>query len=351
MPRNTSIAPTIESTTPTAGTAVFPSIVWRFVAASIDLAVLWFVTELLSAFYEEELISLGRGGRFIGALFFLAYIGGQNSTFTNGRTLGKRLCRLRTVNAKGEALTLERSIARAALLLLPLLTSSVFLFPAAWSLALATHVLLTLTTIGYGGSLVASYLFTRQSGQALHDRLVGSFVVGQNAILSKTLSPTKSYAWHRAAVGMWLVLCSAGASAQWWWWGGSQWQDVTELRSRIVALRGVQRAEVFIGNFYFRTPNGQKQQTRYLEVLAVFGYKVSDFSAERQRLVEALLSTDQVKQFDAIRITVAYEFDLLFARRRWQQSWVRTPSAWRESLLPERAVLPRRIALKLSHTA
>ncbi|GBD27401.1 hypothetical protein HRbin30_02748 [bacterium HR30] len=327
-------APKMQALPAASNAGPFPPPLRRLFAAFVDLALLWFVTELLSVFYEDEFIALGRSGRLIGALFFLAYIGGQNSTFTNGRTLGKKLCRLRTVTEKGRALTLERSLVRAALLLLPFLTKGLFVFPAHPSVAFTLHVLLALASVGYGGVLLASYFFTKQTGQALHDRLLGTCVILQDANPPETLPPATGKHWQRTTAVVWLFLCATGAGAQWWWWGGSRWNQVVELRARVLGLDGVRRAEVFLGSFYFRSAAGTKEHARYLEVLAFFRHKVSDFAEESRRVAEAVVVSNPVDEWTAIRVTVGYEFDLLFARRRWQQSWVRTPAAWRDLVLP-----------------
>ncbi len=329
----------------------FAPTIRRLAAALIDLALLWFVTELLAAFYEEEFIALGRGGRFIGALFFLAYIGGQNSTFTNGRTFGKRICGLRAVTLKGEALTLERSIARAALVLIPFMTQGIFAFPVDRLSALALHVSLALASVGYGAILVASYIFSGRGGQAIHDRLMGTVVVLQEENILDPLKPSPQYVWRRAAALVWLTLCGAVAGAQWWWWGGSRWNDIVAFRSPLLALEGVQRADIFMGSFYFRNSAGGREHTKYLEVRVFFHHKLEDFERESARIATVLFDSANPTAFDAIRITVGYEFDLLLARRRWQQSWVRTPSAWRDFLLARESQSQAQHNFRLSHKA
>ncbi|GIW43197.1 MAG: hypothetical protein KatS3mg077_0479 [Candidatus Binatia bacterium] len=308
----------------------YPPVFRRILAGAVDLAFLWLITEILAAIYEQEFIALGRNGRLIGALFFLAYVGGQNSTFTNGRTLGKRLCGLRVVTSSGAALSLERSLARAALLLLPFLTRGVFVFPAQPAIALVLHVFLVVASVGYGVLLLASYLSTRRTGQALHDRFLGTFVVRDSATDCVSLAPTAMPRWSLAAGAAWLSSCAALGAVQWWVWGGQRWNQVIALREAVAAVEGVARAEVFLGTYYFRNSGGTKTHAHYLEVLAVFPEPTPDLPALGVSVARAVVATPLGRQADAIRVTVGYEFDLLLARHRWQQSWVRTPQDWQE---------------------
>ncbi|MCX8073615.1 MAG: RDD family protein [Candidatus Binatia bacterium] len=318
----------------TSETHPFPSPWRRLCAAAVDLAFLWAVTELLVAFYEAEFIALGRSGRFIGALFFLAYLGGQNSKLAKGATFGKRLLGLRVVDQMGKSPTLEKSVLRAGLLVVPFFTRGVFVFPENASVASATHVLLALTSFGYGALLIASYLPSRSSGQAFHDRLVGTFVVRSQGTLPELVTDYRASWARRFAATVWLTLCALGSATQWWFWGGFQWNDIVELRARVATVEGVQRAEVFLGTYYFRDLSDAQRKASWIEARVVFNHRFSNFLEQSLQVAKALLATDIPSRFDAVRITVGYEFDLMFATRRWQQSFVRTPAEWRELLSP-----------------
>lgn len=321
---------------------VFPSARRRLAAAAIDFVVLWLVAELLAAFYEPEFIALGPRGRWVGLLFFLAYIGGQNSTLTGGHTFGKRWLGLRVVDKNGRSLSLERSMARAVLLAIPFFFRGTFFFPESPSLALAAHLVLVTATIGYGGILFASYWVGSRNGQALHDRLLGVYVVRRDAELPTSFREASGGSLARIALVLWLIVCAGGGAAQWWFWGGKEWTRIVTWQRRLAALEGVRDAEVFSGTFHFRNPGGAHTLARYVEVRATVDHKITDFDQEALRFAEALFASAGPDDVDAVRISVGYEFDLLAARRRWSRSYVRTPAEWR-SLLSMNATQARAI--------
>lgn len=305
----------------------------RFAAAAADLAFLWLVAELLAAFYEAEFIALGTNGRWIGALFFLAYIGGQNSTLTQGQTFGKRCFGLRVVGNNGKPIGLERSLLRAALLLLPWLARGVFPFPDSAAVAFVLHTLAAAASIGYGGILLGSYALARHDGRALHDRLLGTVVVrNPTEELPRLTSSPLSLRWRLAAT-LWLALSLTTSVFQWWFWGGSGWSQVVAMHTRVRQLEDLTRAEVFWGSFHLRDLASRKRTVRYLEVRAMFGQKIDDYNDRALRVAAALFAGGLPPDIDAVRITVGYEFDLLLARRRWSRSYVRSPEEWHDLLL------------------
>src|SRR5436190_608719 len=119
----------------------------RGLAAAFDILLLTLVGNLLGAMYRDDFIALGYSGRVIGLLLSCAYLGGQNSVLGRGQTFGKRLARLRVVDAVGQPLPLVRSIVRAFVLVLPALTSGIFVSQASPLLSLALTGVLSLISV------------------------------------------------------------------------------------------------------------------------------------------------------------------------------------------------------------
>lgn len=317
----------------------------RLGAASVDLAVLWFVGELLAALFHDEFIAMGRKGRLIGALFFLAYLGGQNSTLNQGRTLGKRLFRLRTLHRSGGYLSLERSMARAFLLLLPFLFRNVFFFPDSLPLALALNGFAGALSWGWGGAVLLSILGSRWSGQALHDQFAGSMVVRAVPSDSQEVQETRSRK-RRALLALWLAASAVtGGFLAYTWGGGVHWAAVVRAQRAVAAMDDITRAEVYRGAFYWRRSEGGITSTQFVQASAFFRGAVEDPEHTARAVAERVLA-ELGAEVDALRVTVAWEFDLLVARRRWEYSFVRRPADWlasgtmaaRPAALPERAV-------------
>ena len=144
--------------------------VWRrALSGGIDAAVLALVGNLLGAIFRNEFIAAGYGGRLVGLLLICAYIGGQNSVLASGRTFGKRLMRLRVVDAAGQPLSLERSLLRAFILALPLLSGGVFVAQRSPVISLLATGLLSVVSAGLAGALLYLYIFNRGTRQSVHD--------------------------------------------------------------------------------------------------------------------------------------------------------------------------------------
>lgn len=315
------------------GTPAFvPASGWRRMAAAlVDLLVLWVVGEILALLFLEEFIAMGRSGRLIGGLFFVAYLGGQNSKLREGRTLGKRLFHLRTVSVAGGFLSLERSIARAFVLVLPPLCHGVFLYPDSAALALVSNALLFALPWGWGLALLLSYLKSGQSGQALHDRLLGSAVVFERIEPERAYPRLVFHPFHFGfALSTWLALMAAmGAGATCLWGACGHWPQVVQAQRAAANIEDARTADVYRGAFFLRTRSGEIERTQFAQVSVSFRAPVDDPSTrarEIANLVLPALGTD----LDAIRITVAWGFDLLVARRIWAQSFVRRPVDWQD---------------------
>ena len=111
------MADTESTTTPTI-TKVQPicSFWGRLLALGVDLGLLFVVGSLLGVLFADRLAQLGVWGRLVGFTLLLVYFGLLNSYMGKGQTWGKRLLRVRVVGAKGELISLRRSLLRAAIL-------------------------------------------------------------------------------------------------------------------------------------------------------------------------------------------------------------------------------------------
>ena len=148
---------------------------WRRLGAfMIDSLILGLFGQLLGLFFADALFQLGPWGRALGFIIAVVYFGVQESRLLNGQTLGKRLLRIAVVDEQGRALSLPRSLLRAAVFSLPISLNNAQ-FPVDTG-AILTFVL---TLIIFGGLLSFAYflIFNRTTRQAPYDLLVGALVV------------------------------------------------------------------------------------------------------------------------------------------------------------------------------
>ena len=167
------MADTGSTTTPTA-TKVRPicSFWGRLLALGVDLGLLFVVGSLLGVLFADRLAQLGVWGRLVGFALVVFYFGLLNSRMGQGQTLGKRLLRVRVVDAKGELISLGRSLLRAAIL------GAIFLLDS--SMAGGSWVVYGIVLALWLG-LIYWYVFNRGTRQSLHDLAVGTYVVRDEA--------------------------------------------------------------------------------------------------------------------------------------------------------------------------
>jgi uncharacterized RDD family membrane protein YckC len=149
---------------------------WRRLAAYvIDLVVMGLPLLILGLLFREIFYALGPYGRFIGYAFIIFYLGYYNSEKKRGQTIGKRLTKIAVVDKNNHYLSLKKSFLRAFIL------GTIFILNG-WELAAVFESAILrwiVTVIIFGGSFSIAYLlvFNRTTRQALHDLLVGSYVV------------------------------------------------------------------------------------------------------------------------------------------------------------------------------
>lgn len=149
---------------------------WRRVGAFlVDGALLGIVGVTLAVFLTFAFPFLGPWGRLVGLTMGTAYFGIMNSRIGAGQTVGKRLLKLVVVDRDGELLDVRRSVARAGILNLILLTNG-WAIPFASLFSIITIVQSLILFVGLAVSLYGLF-FNRTTRQLPHDILTQSFVI------------------------------------------------------------------------------------------------------------------------------------------------------------------------------
>lgn len=91
----------------------------RFSAFVIDGLILYAVGRSVGAVFFSSLAQLGPWGHLLGFSIALAYFATLDSRVGGGQTLGKRLLRLRVVNAQGSTIPWARSAVRYVIIAIP----------------------------------------------------------------------------------------------------------------------------------------------------------------------------------------------------------------------------------------
>src|SRR5471032_2065716 len=127
---------------------------WRRVAAFIvDAFLLGFIGYALGLVFFDTFVRLGPAGRCVGFAVALAYFVPQESGRGGGQSLGKRLLRIRVVDAAGQPLSVARGAVRFVVFGVPY-----FLDGAALPMNVATFAGgFPVAVLGFGGVLALGY--------------------------------------------------------------------------------------------------------------------------------------------------------------------------------------------------
>lgn len=160
-----------------------PHALARVGAGIIDLLALHFLGLLVIRFASPAVISLGEAAPWVGLAVGWLYFAIGASALTGGRTLGKLILQLRTVDVAGPDLGLGRAMLRSALILWPL---AVFLVADRMGERLDRPDELTLAPLygRFAGALVFGWWLGNvffaaldAHGRSLWDRLTGAIVI------------------------------------------------------------------------------------------------------------------------------------------------------------------------------
>ena len=295
--------------TPTPDTAFAPIAgFWRRVAAFVvDGLILALVGQALAFALFDFFVRLGPWGRCVGVLVALVYFVSQESS-RSGQSLGKRLLRIRVVDAQGLSLSIGPGAARFAVFGVPY-----FLNGAALPMDVemfAGGVPFALLVVGGLFSLAWLLVFNRRTRQSLHDLAVGSFVVRADTGSRRAPGPARTWGGHLAIVGALALL--AGATPLFYprLLGIPPFAALRALDERLAAQPELSSVSVFasVGRVYGVEFSGVRRE---LTIQATIARPLGDEVPLSTRLAGiALQSFPGASREDLISVRLAHGFDI-----------------------------------------
>ena len=154
----------------------------RLIALFIDLLILGGIGFLLGLFFESTFVEIGNLGKLMGFAIALSYFGVMNSQIAKGQTIGKRIAKIRVVDAEGLYINIPKSLLRYSVLSIPFFLNGTYISFESDLINLDYFIL----PIVLGGTLSIAYLylFNRTTRQSLHDLAVGTYVVNSESPLT-----------------------------------------------------------------------------------------------------------------------------------------------------------------------
>jgi uncharacterized RDD family membrane protein YckC len=300
---------------------------WRRLGAfAVDGLVLGTAGFPLGFVLGERLAPVGTPARLIGLVIVLPYLGLLGSEIGDGQTLGKRLFRLRVVDATGHLLSVNRSLIRAALLSSPWIFNGIR-FRSMSPVVLGTLCVAGTVVFGVGGAIVGTYVLNHRTRQALHDLLVGSYVIDANGIglrvpVTSTRRPMlASMTWIGLAAAVTTAMTIAGPRVM-----ASEFPPV--LLESISAIPGASSMQI-----KSVTTRRTGRSSKTLVVVLWFRGPPEETERAAQEAAAAMLRYQpDAATAPILAITVIRGWDVGIASKTTARSFVRAPTQWRAEL-------------------
>lgn len=280
---------------------------WRRIGAVlIDILILGAVGLALSLVFESLFVQMGGWGRLVGFVIVLAYFGVMNSSVASGQTFGKKLLDIRVVNSSNNTIGLLRSFARYTILALPISLNGAMITND----ALLSYMIYPLSIVIFGGlvSTVYLYVFNRITRQALHDLIVGTYVVNA-AVPQQTLDSV----WRPHLIVV-AIIVIASAIAPIFTKKLAQQEPFKDLLSTQVALMEysvVRHAILNVGSSTVIKMNEGSKTVTYLNARVFIVEKnVDDVELARNLAKVVMANYADAKNKNVIQITLTYGYDI-----------------------------------------
>lgn len=282
----------------------------RLFALFIDLLLLGGVGFVLGLFFESTFVEIGDWGKLIGFAIALSYFGVMNSQVGSGQTLGKRIVKIKVVNAEGSYINIPKSLLRYSILSIPFFLNGTHFSSGEETLWLAY----ILVPIVFGGVLSIAYLyiFNRRTRQSLHDIAVKTYVVKDESV---NTVPAKVWKFHIILVGvffLFMVIAPLFLEEVFTKFTNSlPMKELAVTRSTLESEPLVKSAAVTVGTSTITSSEHGKATSTHANIHITLMNKDVSNAVLAGRYAQIVMDYfPDVKNKDAINITLSYGYDI-----------------------------------------
>lgn len=278
----------------------------RIVALFIDILILGVAGLALGLFLESLFVHLGGWGRLVGFSIALIYFGVMNSSIAGGQTIGKKVLKIRVVDANNSPLNLGKSILRYFILAVPFsLNGAQFS-----NEVMLSFIMYPLSLIIFGGlfSILYLYIFNRITRQSLHDLAVGSYVVNANVEMQ---AAGKVWNVHLIIVALLFLAATVVPAFTTQLAQSEPFKGMLSVQSALSNDQSVAYATVSTGSSTFSSTNAGTKTTTYVSSQVFLkANNVSDAELARRLAIIVVANYPEALQKDSVRIILTYGYDI-----------------------------------------
>ncbi|AJR05389.1 RDD family protein [Photobacterium gaetbulicola] len=281
---------------------------WRRLGAFfIDLSLLGLVGFLLGTMFANTFVQLADWGRLIGFFILLTYFGVMNSERCHGQTVGKKLLKIKVVDASNSSISLAKSLLRYSFIAIPFSLNGL----QVTNELLLSYIKYPLSLILIGGFFSLGYLFVfnRNTRQSVHDLLTGTFVVNLVAEPHKTAAVWKPHFVVVIAILAAAALLPATAPDI---ESSPSYRGLLEAQQAVSSHVSVRYATVTEGSLIVSHSGEGSKTTSYVNVQALLGNNtVNDESFAQNLATTIIASYPEALEKDLINVSLSYGYSIV----------------------------------------
>lgn len=293
----------------------------RIGALIVDSVILGGVGYVAGLLFEGIFVQLDAWGRLVGFAISLTYFGVLNSSVSNGQTIGKKLFKIKVVDASNSTISLPKSFLRYSFLAVPFSLNGARITNEA-ALSYLTYPMMFII---FGGLFSISYLyiFNRVTRQSLHDLAVGTFVVQAGSSEQEILPIWKP---HLAVVAIIFTVAAAFPAFN------SQVAESETIKRLALAQEAmrqndeVKHAAIAEGTTTVTSGEGT-QTTTYVNAQAfLYDNEVEDADTALELARTIIATYPEAAGKDLIQVTLTYGYDIGLSSKWTNQKYHFDPS-------------------------
>ncbi|GEM_PF-320316 len=308
---------------------------WSRVGALIlDCLILGIVGYGLGMAAEDFLVSLGVQGLLLGFAIAFLYFAVSNSELTNGQTIGKRILKIKAVDGSGHPLSMQKSVLRALIMLIPYFLLG---YPIPGFESLSAPNLFKAAILGSALlSIIVLYIANTSSRQSLHDLLLGTYVVQTQE--NEEISEAPKSGRTGVYVSLGLTAIALAVNTNFMLDDKSILNEYSDLISEVEEIPGVVRVgsnrntTTFVGGLGAEgtTTESFTLHLHVSELQKQLEPEESEIIKEAARIL--LEAKPEFEKLNVISITVSRGYDIGIASRNYTLGFTKQPEEWLEMI-------------------
>jgi uncharacterized RDD family membrane protein YckC len=273
----------------------------RLLAIVVDGLILGLVGNALGFLAFDYFAGIGPWARLIGFGIALVYFGILDSSISSGQTPGKRLLKVRVVDAKGRPVSAGRAVVRYVVIAVPFFLNNLPVPITGPSVPVLVGGLLI---FGLGGSIVYLLVFNRRTRQGVHDLITGTYVV--NADGADPVSVQSVWRGHVAVPAVLLIGITIFFSFTYVLMERPLFKSLLAIQKAVLANQDIRNASVESNTRLASDPG-----SAYLLVAVEVRHRPDDFQAHAEDIARMIVDRfpDEI-QTGTLQVSVQYGYDM-----------------------------------------